>query len=54
MMVIPPANSPPAPRPVRALPIINIVLLGATAQISDPNMNIAMIKMKTRFRLKMA
>lgn len=52
MIVRPPANCPPAPKPASARPIMNTGLFGATAEISEPNIKSNMIKTKTLLRLK--
>ena len=52
IMVKAPAKIPPAPRPVTALPTINVVLFGATPHIKDPSSKRATTMMNSRFKLK--
>ncbi len=52
MIVRPPANCPPAPKPAIALPRINTELLGAKAQTSEPSIKSNIINMNTLLRLK--
>ena|SRR5579859_6527478 len=51
MIVRPPANCPPAPKPASARPTMNTGLFGATADISEPNIKSSMINTKTLLRL---
>jgi hypothetical protein len=48
-----PDNTPPAPTPAIALPIMNIVVFVAVAQMKDPIMTNDMTNMKTPFTAKL-
>jgi hypothetical protein len=52
MMIKAPENSPAAPRPATALPMIKAILEGATAHTRLPSSNMPRNKMKVHFRLK--
>lgn len=52
MIVNPPANCPPAPKPASARPMMNIGLFGAKAEMSEPSMKSSIININTLLRLK--
>jgi len=51
IIVKPPERAPPTPSPAMALPMMKTILLGATAEMSDPMKNITMTKMYVAFTL---
>lgn len=53
MIVRDPDNTPPAPTPAIALPMMNIVVFFAVAQMRDPIMTSDITNMKTRLTEKL-